>query len=153
MVGMALVKISILCFFLRMFPVRHLQTIIYITMAVCAAYGIAFFFATLLQCWPIPYSWEQWHGEYEGHCNDFHLQGWIHAGINIALDLIILSLPLKQLYDLDLSKRKRFSVMMMFLVGMFGTIVSAIRLKYLVQFRHTQNPTCELSTVYDLRFS
>lgn len=117
MIGMALVKVSILFFFLRIFPVRQLQISIYITMAVCIGYGTAFFFATLFQCWPIPYSWEQWHGEYEGTCNDFHMQGWIHAGINIALDLIVLLLPLKQLYALDLSKRKRVSVIMMFLVG------------------------------------
>ena len=114
---MAMVKISILCFFLRMFPVKRLETLIYVTMALCFGSGLAWFFATLFQCWPIPYSWEQWHGEYEGHCNHFQLQGWILAGVNITLDLIILVLPLKQLYELDLSKRKRFSVMMMFLVG------------------------------------
>ena len=114
---MALVKISILFFFLRMFPVRRLQITIKIVMGVCIGYGIAFFLATLFQCWPIPYSWEQWHGEYEGTCNDYHVQSWVHAGINILLDLIILMLPLKQLYDLDLSTRKKISVMLMFLVG------------------------------------
>jgi hypothetical protein len=51
MIGMALVKISILFFFLRMFPVKSLQRVIYVVMGVCAAYGTAFFFATLFQCW------------------------------------------------------------------------------------------------------
>jgi hypothetical protein len=51
MIGMALVKISILFFFLRMFPVKSLQRVIYVVMGICAAYGIAFFLATLFQCW------------------------------------------------------------------------------------------------------
>ena len=60
----------------------------------------------------------------------------------VALDLVILVLPLKQLYGLELSLQKRISIMLMFAVGWFACIIAIIRLKYLVQFRHTENPTC-----------
>lgn len=26
--------------------------------------------------------WQQWHGEVPGQCNNFHLQGWIAAGVS-----------------------------------------------------------------------
>lgn len=147
MVDLGLVKISMLCFFLRVFPVRRLQIAIYITMALCTGFSVAFFFATLFQCAPISYAWEQWNGEKKGRCNDFHLQGYLAAGINIFLDLVILLLPLKQIYDLDISKRKRFSVMLMFLVGVIVTIISSFRLKFAVPFRHTTNPTYDYVTL------
>ena len=51
--GLSLVKISILFFFYRMFPVRNLQNIMIFIMALCAGYGICFFVATLFQCRPI----------------------------------------------------------------------------------------------------
>ena len=60
----------------------------------------------------------------------------------VALDVVILALPLKQLYGLKLSLQKRISIILMFAVGWFACIIAIIRLKYLVQFRHTENPTC-----------
>jgi hypothetical protein len=143
MVDLGFFKISMLCFFLRVFPIRRIQIAIYITMALCGGFSVAFFFSTLFQCAPISYAWEQWNGETKGRCNNFDLQGYIAAGINIALDLVILLLPLKPIYDLDISTRKRFSVMLMFLVGVIITIISAFRLKFAVPFRHTTNPTCK----------
>lgn len=118
LVGLAINKISILCFFLRIFPAKRLQLMIFITMGACAAYGIAFFFATLFQCTPINYMWQQWDNEHEGWCNDFHLQGWLAAAFNIVLDLIVLALPLGELFKMNMSRRKKFGVMLMFLTGL-----------------------------------
>ena len=86
-------------------------------MGLSAAYGIAFFFATLFQCSPISYMWWQWDGEHEGRCNNFHLQGWLAGGINMFLDLIVMVLPLGELAKMNMSKRKKASVMIMFLTG------------------------------------
>jgi len=41
LVGLAINKISILCFFLRIFPSKVLRQYIYITMGICVAYGIS----------------------------------------------------------------------------------------------------------------
>ncbi|KAK5945722.1 hypothetical protein PMZ80_002930 [Knufia obscura] len=99
LVALALNKISLLCFFLRVFPNKRLRVWVFITM------------------------------------------GWLAAGFNIALDIVVIALPLGELAKMNMSKRKKFGVMLMFMIGVFVTVVSAVRLKYLVQFRHTQNPT------------
>lgn len=117
LIGLAINKISILCFFLRIFPAKRLRQIIFVTMGICAAYGVAFFFATLFQCTPINYMWHQWDDEHEGWCNNFHLQGWLAAGFNIILDLIVLGLPLRELSRMNMSNRKKISVMLMFMTG------------------------------------
>lgn len=74
-------------------------------------------------------------------CCDPSSQPWLI--LLVLLDLIILALPLKQLYGLELSLQKRISIMLMFAVGWFACVIAIIRLKYLVQFRNTDNPTCE----------
>ena len=70
-------------------------------MGICVAYGVSFVLATTFQCSPIPYSWKQLDDNYPGSCNNIHIQGWMSAIFNIVIDLIILILPLKELYALQ----------------------------------------------------
>ncbi|KAJ4400329.1 hypothetical protein N0V91_008788 [Didymella pomorum] len=134
-------KISILCFYLRVFPHKDFRRIIFGVMGLAVAYTIAFFFATTFQCTPMSYAWTQWDGLHEGKCQDIHLQGWIAAGINIALDIIVMILPLKHLAGLNMNLRKKLMVMAMFSVGIIVIIISALRLYTLAHFAKSQNIT------------
>lgn len=110
-------KISILAFFLRVFPQQQFRKIIYGVIGICVAYGLSFVLATTFQCNPVPYSWKQLDSTYQGSCNNIHLQGWMSAIFNIIIDLIILILPLKELYALHTSLKKKLMVMVMFSLG------------------------------------
>ncbi|CAD0020580.1 unnamed protein product [Aureobasidium pullulans] len=112
-------KISILAFFLRVFPQQQFRKIIYGVIGICVAYGLSFVLATTFQCNPVPYSWKQLDSTYQGSCNNIHLQGWMSAIFNIIIDLIILILPLKELYALQTSLKKKLMVMVMFSLGIF----------------------------------
>ena len=140
-VALGISKISILFFYLRVFPAKSFRVLTYSVMGVCAAYTVAFFFATTIQCWPINLAWNQWDGLHQGRCNDIHLQGWIAAAINIALDAVVMILPMKHLAALNMSLKKKVMVMSMFSVGIFVIFVSAIRLYSLIHFASTQNIT------------
>jgi hypothetical protein len=140
-VALGVSKISILFFYLRVFPSKGFRTLTYAVMALSVAYTIAFFFATTIQCWPISLAWTQWDGLHAGKCNDIHLQGWIAAAINIVLDAMVMILPLRHLARLNMSVKKKFMVMSMFSVGIFVIVISAIRLYSLVHFANTQNIT------------
>ncbi|KAG9543271.1 hypothetical protein KCU77_g21855, partial [Aureobasidium melanogenum] len=50
---------------------------------------------------------------------------------------------IKQLTMLNMSWQRKLGVIAMFLGGFFVTIVSILRLKYLIQFAHTENPTMD----------
>ncbi|KAJ8117815.1 hypothetical protein OPT61_g1079 [Boeremia exigua] len=134
-------KISILCFYLRVFPDKHFRRIIYAVMGLSVAYTVAFFFATTFQCIPVSYAWNQWDGLHRGMCNNIHLQGWIAAGINIVLDAIVMVLPLKHLAELNMSFRKKALVMAMFSVGIIVIVISALRLYTLAHFAKSKNIT------------
>ncbi|THX15100.1 hypothetical protein D6D13_02349 [Aureobasidium pullulans] len=134
-------KISILAFFLRVFPQQQFRKIIHGVIGICVAYGLSFVLATTFQCNPVPYSWKQLDSTYQGSCNNIHLQGWMSAIFNIIIDLIILILPLKKLYALQTSLKKKLMVMVMFSLGIFVTFVSVVRLHSLIVFANSQNIT------------
>jgi hypothetical protein len=78
---------------------------------------IAFVLATALQCLPISLSWTRWDGEHRGRCINLNADAWVSAGANIILDLIVITLPMKSLTGLVMSRRRKFGVMLMFLGG------------------------------------
>jgi len=98
------------------------------------------FFA--MQCRPISYFWLQWDGEHEGTCINFRLGTYIGSGVNIFLDLVVFFLPVPRLVQLQVADtRRKVGVVLTFLVGLFVTICSIIRLKYLAQIGSYSNAT------------
>ena len=85
--------------------------------AICCLHGIIFTFLFIFQCSPISYTWTQWDGTGKGSCLDFDVGAVIHAVSNILLDFLIFALPMSQLWKLNLSRKKKFQVLVMFGVG------------------------------------
>lgn len=52
-----------------------------------------------------------------GKCSNVPTQGWAHVCINIIADFVILLLPLRTIWKLNLELNKKFGVMAMFSVG------------------------------------
>lgn len=134
-------KISLLLFILRVFPDKQFRRIVFIVCGLCVGYGVSFVFATAFQCNPINHSWLQVDSTHLGACNNINIQGWMSAVCNIIIDLIIIVLPLRNLYGLQIQLKKKIMIMFMFSLGIFVTIVSAVRLRSLIQFANTENPT------------
>ncbi|KAF2093048.1 hypothetical protein NA57DRAFT_49239, partial [Rhizodiscina lignyota] len=139
--SLALTKISILFFYLRIFSTRNFRYMVYMLMACDAAYIIGFDFALIFQCKPINFAWKKWDGEHSGTCVDANAIGWSAAACNIALDLLTIILPLPQIAKLQLSWGKKIPLLLVFALGFFVTIISCLRIKYIAQFANTQNVT------------
>ncbi|KAI4729851.1 hypothetical protein E4T49_02153 [Aureobasidium sp. EXF-10728] len=139
--AIGLTKISMLLFYLRIFPDWKLRRAIYGMIGACLVYIVVFVTVTALQCIPVNQAWLKWDGEHKGKCLNLNADGWASASLNIILDLIVIVLPMKQLTSLKMSWVRKLGVVAMFLGGGFVTIVSILRLKYLIQFAHTDNVT------------
>ncbi|KAL4789540.1 hypothetical protein BDV19DRAFT_396942 [Aspergillus venezuelensis] len=139
--AIALTKISILCFYLRVFPRREIRAIIYIAIGLNVGYIIAFVLISVFQCSPIKGAWHRWDAADEYSCNNINAQGWCAAALNMALDILVLGIPLKELYGLNMSWRRKFFVMCMFSLGIFVSLVSILRLESLIAFADTTNLT------------
>ncbi|RGP66733.1 integral membrane [Fusarium sporotrichioides] len=140
-----LLKLSMLFFYLRLFPSivcprAHkviLGTIIFTAILTCS-----FFVIGVFPCSPIDFFWKGWDKQHEGHCLDLQAVAWSFAIIGILLDLWMLGIPISQVRKLQLSPRKKAGVALMFLVGLVITVISLIRLKFVSQFHSdSQNPT------------
>ncbi|KAK9636714.1 hypothetical protein HCH54_010000 [Aspergillus fumigatus] len=113
----------------------------YIVIGLNTGFLIAFVLISVFQCRPIKGAWLHWDGEGHYSCNNINAQGWSAAAINMVLDLIVMALPLRELYRLNLSLRKKLFVMSMFSLGIFVTLVSIVRLNSLIHFAATNNLT------------
>ncbi|KZL80834.1 cfem domain-containing protein [Colletotrichum incanum] len=134
-------KISILLFYLKIFPKREIRLSCWVLIGLNVVYFIVFELISIFQCIPVEGAWRAWDEEFPARCNNINIQGWAAAIANILLDLATLILPLRELYNLSLSTKKKVMVMMMFCVGFFVTIVSVVRLHSLASYATTNNAT------------
>lgn len=142
---MVLTKISIVLLYLRIFPAEVSPSFQHASLAVIAAllvYGTAFTIYYLFECAPISYFWTQWHGESPGACRNFQVASYVNASLNITFDLVVFFLPVPKLLRLQVKhKRRKLGVVLTFLVGLFVTACSIVRLTYLVNFGKLTNAT------------
>ncbi|KAF1954730.1 hypothetical protein CC80DRAFT_517345 [Byssothecium circinans] len=145
-----LCQLSILAFYIRIVTSKKLKLITYVLMGTVTCFGLGNTGAMAFQCRPISFFWNGWKGDKVGQCTvDVRLFGFVRGGIEIVLDLAILSLPLPVLAKLQMSTRKKLEIMSMFCVGFIITIVGCLRLWALVQFDQSSNPTYDnVSGVY-----
>lgn len=86
-------KLSILLLYLRIFPARGLRKQIHFIMVILLLIFIAFIIGLFNYCKPFRYTWVRWDNQEEGKCENISAQTFIHAGLNIILDLVIIFIP------------------------------------------------------------
>ncbi|KAF2633888.1 hypothetical protein BU25DRAFT_465102 [Macroventuria anomochaeta] len=142
-----LLKLSLIFFYIRVFPNKEVQRLLWGTVVFVTLWGIAFVITAIFQCQPIHYFWTKWDGLHKGICLDINAITASNAAISIALDFWILGIPLWQLWGLKLHWKKKVAVALMFCLGTFVTIVSILRLQALVHFAASSNASWEFYDV------
>lgn len=138
----SMLKMSLLFFYLRIFPNPIIRRLLWGTVAFNTLYGVVFCSVAAGLCQPVSFFWERWDGEHlGGKCLDANIIGWANAVVSIAVDVWMLALPLSQLRDLKLHWKKKVGVAIMFIVGTFVTVMSILRLQSLMSFATSDNPT------------
>lgn len=117
------VKVSILAFYLRIFPYTTIRRVIWGTIVLSAICIIIFDFITIFQCRPISHYWTGWNGDEPGSCLSINAITWAIAAASIILDFWMLALPLSQLKKLQLHWKKKIGIALMFSVGMLYVLL------------------------------
>ncbi|KAK2017581.1 CFEM domain-containing protein [Colletotrichum eremochloae] len=146
--GLAVIKASILFFYLKIFPDRRFRRVLWTVQIINLLVCLTFIIVCLAQCRPFSYFWTSWDGEHEGTCLDLTWIGLTHVGMNIALDIVMLVLPVTQIYKLNMDMRKKIGVIAMFQAGIFLTVVSILRIRTLSKFALTANITADSVDVF-----
>lgn len=77
-----------------------------------------FILAPIFRCTPVDYAWNGWKGDSKGTCLDYSSFTWAHNGINIVYDLVIILLPIPQVWKLQMDFKKKISLIVMFSLGL-----------------------------------
>ncbi|KAK2034783.1 CFEM domain-containing protein [Colletotrichum zoysiae] len=138
---LSLIKASIILLYLRIFPKGSVRKVLWGTLALNAALWAGYMGPTIFICRPISFFWDGWMGESEGQCIHLHASAISHSVFQLTLDIILLVIPATQIWGLNMSLRKKIGVYLIFGAGIFLTAVSAYRIRSLVMFATSDNPT------------
>ncbi|KAF8854103.1 hypothetical protein BDZ45DRAFT_806100 [Acephala macrosclerotiorum] len=139
-ISLALVKISILIQYLRIFSNKSTRITIWAILAFVNAYSLITMFASVFVCYPIRYFWEK---TYTGpsNCLDQKALWFSNASLNIFSDLAILIAPMPALSSLRLPRRQKIGLMFIFALGGVTCIISVLRLHSLYVISVSTDPT------------
>ncbi|KAH8193559.1 hypothetical protein TruAng_012275 [Truncatella angustata] len=115
--GNAATRISILCFYLRVFGTTSACRPIITFIVINAVIGVTFAIADTLQCQPVASFWDGWDGELSGKCDSLSAISWAHSILNIVLDVATLAIAFWMVNKLNMRWRKKAAVIGMFLLG------------------------------------
>ncbi|OAQ57526.1 extracellular membrane protein, 8-cysteine region, CFEM [Pochonia chlamydosporia 170] len=139
---MSIIKLSLSLFYLYIFPGTTIRRLLLATAVFNVIFGFTFVTTGIFQCTPVSRYWTQYiDSTSTGRCININLFAWIHAALNIAIDVWMIALPLSQIKRLELHWKKKIGVTFMFLIGTFVTVVSILRLQSLINFANSTNPT------------
>jgi hypothetical protein len=132
-----LTKVSILLFYLRVFPSRGFRKAGYSMLAFVVLSGVIILFCQLFQCHPIRFNWDK--SARDGKCLNVNALTYAHAGLNIAQDILILLLPIPWILRLKLQTHQKIGLVIMFQVGAFACVTAMVRLHFLAEFGGTNS--------------
>ncbi|KAH8890288.1 integral membrane protein [Thozetella sp. PMI_491] len=124
--SVALPKMAIVFLYLRIFVWKGgMRTAAHILLAALAATGFSLVMTACFQCRPLAFWWDRTIPG--GTCID--VQTFFHAQAipGIILDLFVMALPVRTIWQLKLPLHKRLALLFIFLVASFGIVASIIR--------------------------
>lgn len=114
LVSVALLKLSLLALYFRIFPTREFKLATYILSGLIILWCIALNCVAIFQCNPVKKSWLP---TSPGTCIDLKAAFIGNAIPNIITDVVILLLPVRQIWKLQMRPAQRISLIAMFLLG------------------------------------
>ena len=107
-------KLSILCFFYRIFATKRFRLWVKVLGITCILWAVACLIAAIFRCIPIKATWDVL---IKGRCYNFVLFFVIIEPINCLQDLIIVLMPLAMIRQLQLPLRHKVMLCFVFLLG------------------------------------
>ncbi|KAL4935413.1 hypothetical protein BDV06DRAFT_228852 [Aspergillus oleicola] len=121
-----LIKLALLFFYYRIFP-RHNRIRYFIIFGVLfvVVSHTTLLFCTVFACSPVQRSWDP---TLPGRCWDPIILPYLSGALSVATDFYVLLLPVKTLWGLHTTTRKRIRLLIVFGLGGFACVASIVRL-------------------------
>jgi hypothetical protein len=144
-----LTKIAILFLYLRLAVEKTFRFICWATVAFVMATIVSCVVAGVFQCNPIAFAWDKTIPG--GTCFNVTALFYANAGLNILQDVFIYVLPMKMLWEVQIPRKQKIALIIVFVVGGFVCVTGMLRLDSLRTASISKDPTCKqtfLPTVF-----
>ncbi|KAI9926339.1 hypothetical protein ASPWEDRAFT_698138 [Aspergillus wentii DTO 134E9] len=119
-------KVSVLIFYLRIFPSRSFHISVWTIVFIAVAYNVASVLANVFSCTPIAKAWDL--TIEHGICMNRPVFYFANAGLGIFTDFATVLVPIPWLRRLQMPLRQKIAVGCILAMGCFVGIVSCVRL-------------------------
>lgn len=127
--GLAFFKFSLLAFYIRVFAVmRTIRIASFAIGAMIVAWMLATEFLLIFRCHPVDIAWKGTAEQQATQCISTTTVFTAQAAPTIFFDMLILTLPLRQIWSLQLNIGQKIGVTTVFALGFLVTIISIVRL-------------------------
>ncbi|TLD31374.1 hypothetical protein PspLS_03064 [Pyricularia sp. CBS 133598] len=127
-------KISILILYIRLFTTPWFQMFCKCSMVFMGLHGVGYLVLVIIQCLPVAAVYDR---SIEGRCLEFNPIVYSGAALSVFEDVVLVVIPIPELWSLRLNFKKKMGLMLMFAIGLVATITSIIRINYLVKIGFT----------------
>ncbi|TGO30361.1 hypothetical protein BPAE_0006g01010 [Botrytis paeoniae] len=144
-ITMAITKVSIGVYFLRLANKRYQLWIIYSVMAIAVLVSMAYFIFVLLQCQPISYFWNMF-DDGSGFCLSTSTRAnvtYAHAAMSALTDWAYGILPITFVWKMKMNPRTKLSVVLILSLGFFASTATIVRIYYINKLNQTTDYTWE----------
>ncbi|PMD58839.1 uncharacterized protein K444DRAFT_416939 [Hyaloscypha bicolor E] len=132
-------KLSILQFYLRLSPHPYFRITVHTLSVTITLYSLVCSFQFLFACRPMAKYWD--YSIQYGSCIDSVIIWIFNSVMNSITDITMIFLPILMMWNLQISRRQKIAVNCIFLLGGFVSIVSIIRLVYIVMLLYIKSDT------------
>lgn len=135
------IRVAIFILYLHIFEGRAwFRVACYISIAIIITGNLVIFLLLAFQCKPIETIWNKF---IVGQCLDVVGVTYATGAFAITWDIVLVVLPIPEVRRLQISVRERVMLLLLFGFAALSSVASIIRLKFVVQFNTTFDPTCE----------
>ncbi|KAL1965539.1 hypothetical protein VTN77DRAFT_5622 [Rasamsonia byssochlamydoides] len=135
LIAMMCAKLSILLIYLRLFGVYNaFRFVAWGMMAVIVVYSWTVFFVYAFSCNPVYWAWhvtldEAWNAR---HCINFLPLNTAMGAVNIATDVVLLMLPLRMVWKVQMRTAQKLGLTLVFGTGLFTVAAACVREYFVV---------------------
>ncbi|WKT43454.1 hypothetical protein QSH57_008290 [Fusarium oxysporum f. sp. vasinfectum] len=137
-------KMALALFYRRLSPQRWWKWSVYSVFFLVAGYNLAILLVILFGCTPFKKSWDL--TILEGSCVDRGAVYICTAALGILSDLILLVMPLPMILQLQMPRRQKAGLVVLFVIGSATLVTSVVRLVLLVPIVDANDYTWVLSS-------
>ncbi|RYP69772.1 hypothetical protein DL771_005881 [Monosporascus sp. 5C6A] len=128
-------KVSILLFYLRLSPQRWFHIVVYTLIGAVSCYSTVYLLLNIFPCRPIAAAWDR--NIEKKTCLDAWKAYWALSIFNILMDVATLMLPIPVIAPLNMPKKQKISVCLLFATGIFPDRTWDVAEDYILSYLET----------------